>query len=68
MASGAVFLKADDVNRPDFETQGLKPFRPFEAKPDVMQYYEAPAEMFEDGEGASERMEDLMPTFGICVK
>jgi len=48
VASNAVFLKADDVNRPHFEAQGLKAFRPFEDQPGVMQYYEAPAEMFED--------------------
>jgi DNA transformation protein len=48
VASGALFLKADEVNRPDFEAQGLKPFRPFEDKAGVMKYYEAPAEMFED--------------------
>ncbi len=38
------------MNRPDFEAHGLKPFRPFEGKAGVMQYYEAPAEMFEDPE------------------
>jgi DNA transformation protein len=48
VAGGALFLKADDVNRPEFEAKGLKPFRPYEDRPDVMQYYEAPAEMFED--------------------
>jgi len=50
VANNAVFLKADDVNRPDFETLGLKPFRPFEDQLVVMQYYEAPAEMFEDAD------------------
>jgi DNA transformation protein len=50
VANGALFLKADDENRPHFEAQGLKAFRPFQDKPDVMQYYEAPAEMFEDKE------------------
>jgi DNA transformation protein len=48
VASGAVFLKADDENRPQFEAQGLKAFRPYEDRPETMQYYEAPAEMFED--------------------
>jgi DNA transformation protein and related proteins len=50
VANGAVFLKADEVNRPEFEAAGLKAFRPWEDKPDVMQYYEAPPEMFEDPE------------------
>jgi DNA transformation protein len=48
VANSALYLKADDQNRPEFEAQGLRAFRPYENKPDVMQYYEAPAEMFED--------------------
>jgi DNA transformation protein and related proteins len=48
VASGNVFLKVDDVNRPRFEAQGLKAFRPYEDRPETMQYYEAPPEMFED--------------------
>jgi DNA transformation protein and related proteins len=50
VANNAVFLKADDVNRPQFEAAGLKAFRPYEDRPDTMQYYQAPAEMFEDPE------------------
>jgi DNA transformation protein len=50
VANNAVFLKADEETRPDFATRGLKAFRPFEDKKGVMQYYEAPAEMFEDPE------------------
>ncbi len=50
VANSSVFLKADGMNQPDFEAQGLKPFRPFEDKAEVMRYYEAPAEMFEDAE------------------
>jgi DNA transformation protein len=50
VANNALFLKADDVNRPQFEAAGLKAFRPYQDRTDVMQYYEAPAEMFEDPE------------------
>ena len=50
VADGNVFLKADDVNRPEFEARGLSAFRPYPDKPDVMQYYETPAEVFEDPE------------------
>jgi DNA transformation protein and related proteins len=50
VANNAVFLKADDVNRPQFVAMGLKAFRPYEDRPETMQYYEAPAEMFEDPE------------------
>jgi DNA transformation protein len=49
-ANNALFLKVDDENRPLFEAQGLKPFRPWEDKPDTIQYYEAPAEIFEDAD------------------
>jgi len=48
VANGAVFLKADDVNRPQFEAMGMKAFRPYEDRPETMSYYEAPADMFED--------------------
>lgn len=50
IADDTLYLKADDQNRPDFEAAGLPPFRPFDDKPTVMQYYLAPAEMFEDPE------------------
>lgn len=48
VANGALFLKADDVNRPRFKERGLKAFKPFEDRDDVMSYYEAPPEIFED--------------------
>jgi DNA transformation protein len=49
IAGGALYLKADEKNRPEFEARGLEAFRPFEG-PGVMQYYQAPPEMFEDEE------------------
>ncbi|MBY0503146.1 MAG: TfoX/Sxy family protein [Bryobacteraceae bacterium] len=54
VAGQAVYLKADDVNRPQFEARGLAPFRPFPDSDMVMKYYEAPAEMFESLEGLRE--------------
>jgi DNA transformation protein and related proteins len=48
VANNALFLKADDLNRPAFEERRLLPFRPYEDRPEIMQYYEAPAEIFED--------------------
>lgn len=50
IARDTLYLKADDGNRPEFEQRDLPPFRPFEDKPAVMQYYLAPAESFEDPE------------------
>jgi DNA transformation protein and related proteins len=48
VARSALYLKADDVNRREFEGRQLRAFRPYEDKSEVMQYYEAPAEIFED--------------------
>jgi DNA transformation protein len=47
LAGNALYLKADDRNRAQFENRGLKPFRPFDG-PGTMSYYEAPPEIFED--------------------
>jgi DNA transformation protein len=47
--NNALYLKADDVNRPEFTARRLKAFQPHpERNGASMQYYEAPAEMFED--------------------
>jgi len=48
VARNALFLKADDKNRPAFEARGLKAFQPFPDKPGTMSYYEVPPEMLED--------------------
>jgi DNA transformation protein len=48
VANNALYLKADDHNRPAFEARSLEAFHPFEDANAVMQYYEAPPEMFED--------------------
>ncbi len=48
IADGALFLKGDAVNIPQFEARGLKPFKPFPDKNDVMKYFQAPPEIFED--------------------
>jgi len=47
VASNALYLKVDDQNRVEFEGRGLNAFKPFDG-PGVMQYYEAPPEIFED--------------------
>jgi DNA transformation protein len=48
VANQSLYLKADDTNRSQFQQRGLKPFRPFEDREEVMSYYEAPPEIFED--------------------
>jgi DNA transformation protein len=48
VADNTLYLKVDDATRLRFELLGLKPFRPYEDKPEVMQYYPPPADFFED--------------------
>lgn len=42
-----LYLKVDDTNRPDFEAQGMGPFRPY-GDDRAMGYYEVPADVLED--------------------
>jgi DNA transformation protein len=48
VAENTLYLKVDAVTRPQFEALGLAPFRPYEDKPEVMQYYPPPVEFFEN--------------------
>ena len=43
-----LYLRVDDMTRPDFEAKGCGPFKPFSAKATILSYHEAPAEVFED--------------------
>lgn len=46
-----LYLKANDATRGDFEAKGLSPFSySARGRTMTMQYYEAPAEVFEDAE------------------
>jgi DNA transformation protein len=47
-----LYLKVDDVTRPDFERLGSEPFRPYGDESHAMQYYELPADVLEDREAA----------------
>lgn len=42
-----LYFKVDDETRPDFETAGMGPFRPY-GDDRAMQYYEVPADVLED--------------------
>lgn len=44
----ALYLKADDESRADFELAGMPPFMPFGEGGEVMSYYRVPAEVLED--------------------
>ena len=50
VADDVLYLKADEVNRPNFEAAGMDMFQPFPDKPMKMPYGEVPAEVLEDRE------------------
>jgi DNA transformation protein len=50
IANDTLYFKVDDSNKPDFETAGMGPFRPFGEKSYAMYYYEVPIEVVEDGD------------------
>lgn len=53
LAQDTLYLKVDDLSRPDFEAAGAEPFRPFgHDKP--MSYWSAPLEALEDPEVLAE--------------
>lgn len=54
IADDVLYLKVDDENRPDFESAGMGPFRPFKDGSEVMQYYEVPADVLEDRQRLAE--------------
>jgi DNA transformation protein len=48
-ASDVLYFKVGDANRADYETRGMRQFRPFDDKPYLsMSYYEVPADVLED--------------------
>jgi DNA transformation protein len=51
IADETLYLKADDINRPDFEAQKLEPFR-YQKKDKMfaMSYYQAPPEAMDESE------------------
>jgi DNA transformation protein len=49
IADDVLYFKVDDSNRPDYETKGMEPFRPWEKSP-VISYFQVPIEVLEDSE------------------
>src|SRR5579871_5942538 len=47
VARDTLYLKVDDQTRPEFAALGLETFHPFGDARHSMQYYQAPAELFE---------------------
>jgi DNA transformation protein len=50
VASDTLYLKVDDQNRAEFEAGSLAAFHPFGDDRLVMQYYQAPPEIFENAD------------------
>src|SRR5919197_2517300 len=48
IARDRLYLKVDDLNRPDYERMGSRPFKPYPDRPGTMQYYEVPVAVLED--------------------
>lgn len=42
-----LYLKVDDINRPDYEAIGAKPFQPYRDRPVTMRYYPVPVSVIE---------------------
>lgn len=50
IAAGALYLKGDDQNMPEFTAKGLPPFKPFPDQDLMMKYFQAPPEIFENAD------------------
>jgi DNA transformation protein len=47
VAADVLYLKVDDVNRPDYERHGSKPFKPYADRAGTMQYWSVPLHVLE---------------------
>jgi DNA transformation protein len=46
-----LYFKTDDSTRPDYESRGMKAFRPYKDRPEVsMTYFTLPADVLDDAE------------------
>ncbi len=48
IARDRLYLKVDEVNRPDYERQGSRPFKPYPDRSGKMRYYEVPVNVLEN--------------------
>lgn len=48
IAEDTLYFKVDDTNRPDFESRGMGPFRPYGDSGEIMQYYQVPDDLLEN--------------------
>jgi DNA transformation protein and related proteins len=47
IARDTLYLKVDEVNRPDYERAGSRPFKPYPDRAGTMQYYAVPVNVLE---------------------
>jgi DNA transformation protein len=55
-----LYFKVDDATRPQFESRGMAPFRPYGEEGEVMGYYEVPADVLEDPEALGVWVEEAL--------
>lgn len=48
IADDTLYFKVNETNRPDFESRGMGPFRPYGDSGEVMQYYQVPDDLLEN--------------------
>jgi DNA transformation protein len=48
IADDILYFRTDDSTRPEFESLGMAPFRPFDEHGPVMSYYQLPEEILEE--------------------
>jgi DNA transformation protein len=47
LARDRLYLKVGDLNRGDYEREGMQPFRPYPGRPGAMRYFEVPIAILE---------------------
>ena len=50
VAADALYLKVDDTNRQQYETEGMTAFQPYPGQPMTMSYFQVPVRVLEDRE------------------
>lgn len=59
-----VYLKVDDLTRPDFEVAGMGPFRPFGPDGEAMRYWQLPDGVLEDADALAPWAEKAVAVAG----
>ena len=68
IADDVLYFRVDDVNRGEYEKAGMKPFKPWEDKPNIMPYYEIPIDILESRETISSWAERAIEAAIRCKK